>query len=87
MASKSRTDMTPAQLDAARAYDRTTRPSRAAAGAQPHRKLTDLERWHIAILDALDLWSRTRIAAAYGVHRRTVQHCTDRHALTRGSVL
>ncbi len=81
MTSKLRSAMTPAELAAVRAHDRATRKSRAKTGAQPIAKLTDLDRWHIALLGAMQLWPKTQVAAAYGISPRTVIDCMNRHGL------
>lgn len=43
----------------------------------PTYKLDPLDRWCIATLAHLQLWSKTAIATAYGVSRKTVDKCME----------
>lgn len=45
---------------------------RRRAGQNPTYKLTELDRDHVAILHALNLWSNTAIGAAFGINRSRV---------------
>lgn len=56
--------------------------SKARAAAylvNPTYKLTEQDRYHIAILVALRLYAKESIGKAYGVSRRTVANCYERY--------
>lgn len=51
---------------------------RATSLTHPRYRLTAEERRHLAWLAWMGLWTRTALAEAFGVSRRTVQDCYDR---------
>lgn len=44
-----------------------------------HTKITEEERMHVAMLVEMNLYSRTAIADAFGVTRKTVNNCHWRY--------
>lgn len=48
----------------------------------PSHVLTDDLRLELAWLAAMGLWSKAALGRTYGVHRKTVQDCMNRHRRT-----
>lgn len=44
----------------------------------PTYRLTPVERSHLAMLAQMNLWTKTELAQAFGVSRRTVNDCLAR---------
>lgn len=51
----------------------------------PTYRLTEQERYHVAILGHMNLWPKDRIARAYDITRHTVLKCMRRYPLTKES--
>lgn len=53
---------------------------RATSTTHPdHTKLSETDRYHIAVLVWMALWPKQAIADVYGVSRKTVLNCFSRY--------